>query len=454
MSLGADYSLLLEPDMVFRLLLLIALFFASAFFSGSETALFSLSRVHLRRLRREHDPHAETLHALLDQPRRLIISILCGNEIVNVAAAANLTGIVVRLYGVEQGALISTVLMVPLLLLFGEATPKTIAVSDPVGISTRVVARPMDFWVNVISPLSSLIRVVADRMTRVFVGEQKARENILQVDEFRTLVDEGVVSGELSATERALIYNLLRAGGAEIVEIMVPRTRVAFVDGGLPAPEVIDAFMTYKHKRVPVYLGQRDNVVGFLYVEDVMRLALEEADLAELELADIMRPAVMVPPTKKIDEMFDYFQRNDVQAVAVLNEFGGIDGLLTMNDVLTCIFGRTHDGPAESAVSYDSVTGAYEVPGDMTLTDFSKLTNAGIQDSRMTTIAGVILRHLDRLPLIGDGVSLGDMTLEVVEMEGNRISRVRACHDATRESERGADAGDGEPPGNTTEDRR
>lgn len=447
MTLGADYSLLLEPEMLMRLLLLIALLCASAFFSGSETALFSLSRTHLRRLRRERSPHAETLHALLDQPRRLIISILCGNELVNVAAAANLTGILARLYGLDQAAWISTVLMVPLLLLFGEATPKTIAVTDPVGISTRIVARPMDFWVNVISPLSSLIRLVADRVTSAFVGEEKARTNILQVDEFRTLVDEGVVSGELSATERALIHNLLRAGSAEIVEIMVPRTRVAAVDGGLPLREVIDAFMSYRHNRVPVYIGHRDNIVGFLYSEDVMRLILEDADLSRLRLEDLMRAPVMVPPTKKIDEMFDYFQRHDVQAVAVLNEFGGIDGLLTMNDVLTCIFGRAQDSSAESAVSYDSASGACEVPGDMSLTDFARITNAKLEDSRMTTIAGVILRHIDRLPGVGDSVILGDMVLEVVEMEGNRIARVRASHGPARESEPASDAENSGAPG-------
>jgi CBS domain containing-hemolysin-like protein len=450
---GADYSLLLEPEMGFRLLLLVALFVASAFFSGSETALFSLSRTDLRRLRREHSPHAETLHALLDQPRRLIISILCGNELVNVAAAANLTGILVRLYGVEHTAWISTVVMVPLLLLFGEATPKTIAVADPVGTSTRIVARPMDFWVNVISPVSSLIRIVADRVTSAFVGEEKGRANILQVDEFRMLVDEGVVSGELSATERALIHNLLRAGSAEIVEIMVPRTRMAAVDGGLPLPEVIDAFMAYRHNRVPVYLAHRDNIVGFLYSEDIMRLTLEKVDLARLTLEEVIRPPVMVPPTKKIDEMFDYFQRNDVQAVAVLNEFGGIDGLLTMNDVLTCIFGRTHDVSADSAVNYDPATGAYEVPGEMTLTDFAKLTNAVFEDSRMTTIAGVILRLVDRLPVVGDSVVVGDMLLEVAEMEDNRISRVRTSHDTARESEPVLDAGDSAVPRSSGQNR-
>ena len=129
-------------ELAFQLILLALLFVASALFSGSETALFSLSRLDLRRLRRERNPQADTLHELLDQPRRLIIAILCGNQVVNVAATAILTGVLVTLYGVERAAFITTVVMVPLLLLLGEATPKTIAISDPARVSTRIVTQP------------------------------------------------------------------------------------------------------------------------------------------------------------------------------------------------------------------------------------------------------------------------------------------------------------------------
>ncbi|MEN8802043.1 MAG: DUF21 domain-containing protein, partial [Thiogranum sp.] len=138
-----DTAQLAEPDIIVRLVVQGLLLFGSAFFSGSETALFSLSRLDLQKLRRERQRHSETLHALLDQPRRLIISILCGNELVNIAAAANMTGLLVSLYGVERAGLISVLVMVPLLLLFGEVTPKTISVSNPVRISTGIVATPM-----------------------------------------------------------------------------------------------------------------------------------------------------------------------------------------------------------------------------------------------------------------------------------------------------------------------
>jgi CBS domain containing-hemolysin-like protein len=423
---AADYAMLLQPDMMLRLVVLALLFVASAFFSGSETALFSLSRMQLHQLRRERNPQSEKLHALLDQPRRLIISILCGNEFVNVAAAANLTGILVRLYGVEQAAWASTVLMVPLLLLFGEATPKTIAVSDPVGISTRLVAQPMYGWVRLITPLALAVRLVADRITTAIVGEERAQENLLQIDEFRTLVDEGVVTGELTATERVLIDNLLLAGNAEIVEIMIPRTRMICIDADQPVDKIIQNFLRIRHRRVPVYRGNRDNVIGFLYAEDALQLALDHPDLTDLRLEEVLRPPVMVPSTKKIDEMFDYFQVHDVRAAVVLNEFGGVDGLLTMNDVLTCIFGRVRPLTGDPDVHYDEASGEYLLPGYMKLFEFNALASTRVEDLRMTTLAGVILRELDRLPKVGDVVTVNGTSFEVLEMDNNRVARVLA----------------------------
>lgn len=424
--LAADTSRLGEADMIVRLVLQAALFAASAFFSGSETALFSLSRLDMRKLRRERNPHSETLHALLGQPRRLIISILFGNALVNIAAAANMTGILVRLYDVDRAPWISALIMVPLLLLLGEATPKTIAVSDPVRVSTRIVARPMSVWIVLSAPFNAAIRRIADRITSAIVGAQKAPENILQVDEFRTLVEEGVVRGELSATERALIYNLLQAGSAEIVEIMTPRTRIAFVDGDLPMPEIVASFMRHRRDRVPVYRNNHDNIIGLLFAEDMLQLVLDKVDVAGLTLEKILRPPIMVPPTKKIDEMFDYFQSHDAQAAVVLNEFGGVDGFLTMNDVLTYIFGRPQAELVGPDIVYERDTDTYEVPGEMKLVDFNRLTNFGLEDARMTTLGGILFRHFDRLPQAGDAAALDDVRLTVIAMEGNRVARVRA----------------------------
>jgi putative hemolysin len=430
-----DVSRLAQPDMIVRLVIQGLLLFGSAFFSGSETALFSLSRLDLQKLRRERQRHSETLHALLDQPRRLIISILCGNELVNIAAAANMTGILVSLYGVDRAGLISVLVMVPLLLLFGEVTPKTISVSNPVRISTGIVATPMSLWVRMVTPLVWMIRSVADRLTTLIVGAEKAAENILQLDEFRTLVEEVAKEGELNATERALIYNLLEAGDTEVVEIMTPRTRTTFLNADMSVPEMVDKFRADRHPRVPVFRVHRDNVVGFVHAEDVLRIVLDKVDLTTLDPETIMRPPVVVPLTKKVDEMFDFFQANNARAAVVLNEFGGIEGLVSMKDVLTFIFGQISGDVQGQELYQERDDNSYDVKGDMKLTDFNNLTNFGIEDPRMTTIGGVAFRHLDRLPRVGDSVNLEGILITVLEMDEHRIASVRvSCRPGGKEA--------------------
>jgi len=453
-GMAVDSAQLMQTDMIVRLGLQVLLLVGSAFFSGSETAMFSLSRLDLQKLRTERNRHSETIHALLDQPRRLIISILCGNELINVAAAANMTGILVRLYGGERAGLISTLIMVPLLLLFGEVTPKTIAVSNPVGMSTGVVAAPMSVWVKVITPLRWAIRGIADRITTMIVGEEKTAENILHVDEFRSLVEEVADKGELDATERALIYNLLEANDTEIVEIMTPRTHIRFLDEALSVPEMVERFRVYRHPRVPVFRMHHDNIVGFIHAEDLLRLVLDDADLTKLKPEDIMHPPVVVPLTKKVDEMFDFFQTNNARAAVVLNEFGGVEGLVTMRGVLNFIFGQVSGEVTGQELYHERDANDYEVPGDMKLNDFNNLTNFGIEDPRMTTIGGVAFRHLDRLPRPGDRVTLEGITITVLEMDEHRITKVRVSRGSLEEEEgEGKDLSQELDEGITTKDR-
>ncbi len=465
-----DPGALAQPDMIVRLGVQFFLLVCSAFFSSSEIALFSLSRLDLQQLRRERNPQSKTIHELLDQPRRLIISILSGNELVNIAATANMAFILIALYDVDQVMAINLLVMVPLMLLLGEVTPKTIAVGNPVRYSTRVVARPLALWIKVIAPVRWVIRGIADRITTLFVGESKTADNILQVDEFLTLVEQVSKEGALGDTERALIYNLLEANETEIVEVMTPRTQMAFLNIEMSVPEMVEKFISYRHPRVPVFKTHRDNLVGFIHAEHVLRLVLDNEDLEALRPEDIMHPPVVVPLTKKVDEMFDFFQSNQVRAAACLNEFGGVEGFITMRGVLNFIFGDISGGSKATAGLYaEKDYNIYEVPGDMKLNDFNNLTNFGIEDPRMTTIGGYAFRLLDRLPREGDQVESEDILIRIVEMDDHRIARVRVAkgmdehefvdaqerapteEDAVAGSSGGERAESGEIPGNVEE---
>ncbi len=421
-SLGlgdVDWELLLRGILQMFLLTL------SAIFSGSETALFSLSRIDLQKLRHSRDKHSESIHAMLDEPRRLIISILCGNELVNIASAANMAAILLLLLGDADIGWFNILIMVPLLLLIGEVTPKTIAVSFPVKFTTRLTARILPRWIVLITPLREAVRSVADRITTLIVGEAIGRENLLHADELRTLLEAGEESGVIEATERVLIDNVLEASETDISRVMTPGPRIQFLDAALPVPELIETFRSYRHPRIPVYQGHWDNVIGFIHSEDILRLVRGGGDLEQVTLEMIIKPAHFVPPTKKVDEMFDYFQAHNTRIAIVLGEYGEVLGVVTMKDVLTFIFGEISGKMAGLEYYQEEDENSYIVPGDMRLTDFYNLTNFDIEDPVMATIGGVVFRLFDRLPKEGDATRYEGYEFIVKEVKGLRISKVQ-----------------------------
>lgn len=421
------YSLAISTwnwELILRCILQVFLLASSAIFSGSETALFSLSRIDLQKLRQTRDKHSESIHAMLDEPRRLIISILCGNELVNIASAVNMTGILLLLFAEQDVGWINIAIMVPLLLLIGEVTPKTIAVGIPIKFATRISARILPRWILFITPLREAVRLVADRITTYVVGESVDRENILQPDEFRTLLEEGEETGIIDATERVLIDNLLEAAETDISRIMTPGPRIRFLDASLPVPELIEEFRKYHHPRIPVFQEHWDNVIGLIHSEDILRLVRGGGDLSKVTLDMILKPVHFVPPTKKVDEMFDYFQAHKTRVAIILGEYGEVLGIVTMKDVLTFIFGEI-SGAMEGQEYYkEEDENSYIVPGDMRLSDFYNLTNFDIEDPVMCTIGGVAFRLFDRLPAPGDRVSNEGYEFVASEVKGLRISKV------------------------------
>lgn len=430
--LAFDSAALLEPELMVRLGVMVLLMLLSAFFSSSETALFSLSRLDLREIRRSGHPAGDTIHALLDQPRRLIISILCGNEIVNIAASANMAAILLHLYDPERVVAVNLLVMVPLLLLLGEVTPKTIAVTNPVLISTRITATPLALWVRIVAPLRALVRLLSEKITTLLVGPEKAPENILRVDEFRTLVEEVVESGELHAIERVLIDNLLAAGSTDVVEIMIPRTRIAVIDGNLPMSEVFERVRQLRHRRVPVYGPHRDALLGMLHAEDLMQLVLEGVDPDTLKLDELMHEVVMVSPGKKVDELFNFFLEHKTHAAIVLNEFGGIDGMVTLRGAIRFIFGNAFDGEPRSRGFRELEDGSFQADGALPLDDFNELSGLELPLEQGTTVGGLLLSRLDRLPEVGDAATVRGHALQIAALEGHRIASVIVSRDSPK----------------------
>ena len=421
----------IDWELVVRIMVQCVLFSMSAFFSGSETALFSLSRIDLQKLRNSRNPHSESIHAMLDEPRRLIVSLLCGNELVNIAAAANMTMILVRAFGEADAGWINVVVMVPLLLLFGEVTPKTIAVNFPVKFSTQLSARFLPKWILIVTPLRNAVRMVADRVTTFVVGEHVGRENILKADELRTLMADSEETGVIQASERVLIDKVLEAAETDVARIMTPGPQIRFLDGDLPVEELIEEFRSYRHPRVPVYRGHWDNVIGFLHADDLLRRINADADRSGIQLREILRPAHFVPPTKKVDEMLEYFQRFNTRAAVVIGEYGEVLGIVTMKDVLSFIFGEISGKMRSQEYYQEENNDSFTVPGYMRLADLRTLTNFDIEDPLMNTIGGVALVLFGRLPRVGEKVFFADYEITIKEVSGMRITRVRVSRGRT-----------------------
>lgn len=413
-----------EMELWLRITFQVLLLASSAIFSGSETALFSLSRIDLQKLRNRRDSTSEQIHAMLDEPRRLIISILCGNELVNIASAANMTAILLLVFGAEDVGWLNILIMVPLLLLIGEVTPKTIAVSFPMKFSTSISVRILPRWMWLITPLREAVRLVSDRITTWVVGDEVGRDNILQPDELRTLLEEGEQVGVIDATERVLIDNVLEASETEIYRIMTPGPRIHLLDAELPVPEMIKTFRAYRHAQVPVYQDHWDNVIGFLQSQDILRLVRGGGDLSKVTLDMILKPAHFVPPTKKVDEMFDYFQNHNTRSAIVLGEYGEVLGMVTVRDVLTFIFGEISGSLDTMEYEEEEGGNCYVVPGEMRLQDFYNLSNFDFEDPVMSTIGGVAFRLFDRLPSEGDTVHYEGYEFSAREVQGLRISKV------------------------------
>ncbi len=418
------WDVLYEPDMIARLVLQVVLFAASAIFSMSETALFSLRETDLRQLDRARPAQASRIRALLEEPRQLIVSILCGNELINIAATVNLAGILLALFGNPGAAAVAnTLIMLPLLLILGEITPKTLAVTKPQAMTTHMVEPIISPWVRFVMPLRAVVRIAADAVTGLILGGEEVRKNLLSTDEFKTLLDDAETEGIVNPVERRIILNLIAAGDTPVQQIMVPRPRIVYANADAPVAETLELFRTARHRRLPVFRGTRDHVVGVIKPERVLEVTA--AKLAEeIRIDDLLEPATMAPVTMTVSELAEFFKDGDHHGVLLVNEFGGIEGMVTADDVFAFItFGRSAHLDAYGAIA--EADGVLSCAGLTPLRALRERTPIPLpEDAGMTTVGGLVLNLLGRVPRPGDTASAAGLTFRVESMDGLLIERL------------------------------
>ena len=428
-----NWAVLEDPVNIARLVLQVLLFAASALFSMSETALFSLRDSDVDKLEARDGAQAGRLRNLLAEPRQLIVSILCGNELINIAATINLAGLFLALFGnPDAAALANTLIMLPLLLILGEITPKTLAVTKPVMLSTRLIEPVLTPWVRFVMPLRAVVRTAADRITTLLIGEGRGEQDILGTDEFQSFLREVEKEGVVNAAERRLIANLIEASSTSVTEIMVPRPQVAFIDAARPVPEIVEAFRHLRHRRVPVYRDRRDNIVGMIKEERLLDM-LGKHPLEAISLEDLIEPPTLVPTTRQVGELAEFFKHGDHHAVVLVNEFGGVEGLVSADDV----FGYLTRGRGVYLEAHASIEepepGVYLCAGLTPLNALRAVTDLPLEeDAGVATVGGLVMWLLNRVPAPGDEVNDGGLTFRVLAMEKLLVDRVMIAPEGHR----------------------
>jgi magnesium and cobalt exporter, CNNM family len=337
-----DLSVL--PGLAPRLMLLGILLACSIFFSGSETALFSLSRMQRERMVRSVSSTERYVVALLRDPRRLIATILVGNELVNITFSSVLASIV---HGVLPRSseltlvLVSTCVTVPVMLLFGEITPKTVALRAAEAWA-KVAARPIGAFTILVTPIRVVTSGIAGAVVHLLGGgKAPPRDAPIGEAEFRALVDAGGEEGTLEATERRLIHNVFKFGDRTVADVMTPARKVVSLSYDLPITRLVAEVARAGLSRIPIHRGRKEDVIGILYAKDLVGTSLGR--LKGRTVKDLLRPPMYVPKTTKCDRLFREFQRKRTHLAMVVDEYGRLVGLVTMEDLLVALFGPLRD---------------------------------------------------------------------------------------------------------------
>jgi putative hemolysin len=396
----------------------------SAFFSSSETSLFSLSSIQLEQMRRDRHPRIELIQRLLSEPRRLIITILIGNELVNVTASVISATVLIKLMGAENKWL-NLLVMVPLLLLFGEITPKALAIRHNIAFA-GFESRPIDSFARAIKPVRWVVRKVADRIITLFIGKERSRGNIITEDMVRVLAREALGEGALDRLEAQYIEQIFDFGNKTLDDVMTPRSDIFFLSLDTPISQIIKELCCTRHTKVPVYREDKDDIAGVLHARDLLGLDVGASSQDSQALPGLLREPYFVPESKPAADLFRTFRERKLSVALTVDEYGGITGLVTMEDLLECIFGEIHspsDEKHDIGVK-DSKRGRYTVAGGMPVVDFNQEMGTCFSDEWGETIGGLVLHQYGELPPEGAGIEIEGFLFFVVDVEENRIKTI------------------------------
>ncbi len=390
----------------------------SAFFSGSETALFSLSAVDREALR--NSGKAATLDRLLQHPRKVLASVLFGNELVNVSLSTLCAALVLQ--AVPDKPWLNLLVATPLLLLAGEVLPKSMALRYS-RRAAMLVVRPLAAWGLLITPLRVALTFLADRMVRLLGGGQEVQKN-LQEAEVRQLIDEGRQTGSIKEMEQELIEAVFEFSDTPVSRIATPRPDIISIPLTIPFPKLVELLREHNLSRLPVYQGRRDNVIGVLLAKDLLRFKGSRQP-GPRELKALLLEPYFVPTSKEASELLRELQLARSHMAIVVDEHGSIDGLVTMDDLLGELVGDLLDEHDDDSDEISVIQpNVWNVSGQMDCEDFEEQTGIQLPEGDYHTVAGFVFSELGHLPSKGELLDWEGVRFEVTGLDERRITEL------------------------------
>lgn len=413
---------------------ILVLLVLSGFFSGSETALTAASRGKLRTAADKGSRGAKRALEITDDNERLIGSVLLGNNVVNTLATALATALLTNVFG-QNGVAAATLIMTLLVLVFAEVLPKTYAITNPEKVAS-MVASPIGIIVRVFAPIVTAVRFFVRGVLLLFGVRADPDSHILAVhEEIAGALLLGHSEGVVEKEDRDRILGALDLNERAVEEIMLHRSGIEVINADLPAQEILAKCLQSQHSRLPLYKDDHENIVGVIHAKDLLRAmyklllggTVDAKALAEFDILSVAMDAYFVPETTTLGDQMREFLRRKTHFALVVDEYGGLQGLITLEDILEEIVGEIADEFDEDETDQIEATsdGAFIVEGGMTLRDLNRAHDWSLPDEEANTVAGLVIHEAQMIPAEGQVFSFHGFRFEVLEKEQNRIAALK-----------------------------
>ena len=427
-------------------LIVILLLFISAVFTMLESAMFNSSLLRIQTYAKRNFLYKLILEHKR-KPESFISAVVIGNNFVNFLISALITNIAImysKNYALsnELIVLIATIITTLLVVIFGETVPKTIGSSIPEKSLSFSFAIFLPFY-YLIKPFAYILSKVSQFVLLILGIRAEEKKFFASEDEVLSMIEIGKKEGIIEREEEKMIYSIFEFGDTIVKEIMTPRVDIVAIDIESEIDEILDTITKSGHSRFPVYEEKIDNVIGILYVKDLLKIIAKKE---KIDLKKILRTPLFVPETKRVDELFKEMQKNKIQIALVFDEYGGISGLVTIEDILEEIVGEIQDEfDIEEKPVQRLGENAYLVSGAFNIDDFNEMFNVNLSGEEASTIGGLLLEHFGRLPNPGEEIIIENIKFIVSKVRNRRIVQVKAIFLENKkegEEENGQERGD------------